>query len=256
MVEGNPSEKDQADTEKKPSAGALAPGNKEPLVTTNGREANRNDKKRDTYDWITLIIAVTGLCGVWYYAYWATVQATGTTAAANAAKQSADAAKESADAAVAASRAWIIPADSLTHEAKNSHDKTIELRWINVGKTVAMDIRETSEHVIQRYPSRPPKFRSGCPEPGDAGMDIIAYVLPDHPFARTFPLPDENEDELFIHGCIKYRDVLSNQTRVTEFCYDIFRPPGRVRPPGMDQFLVGPATISCPALGFSGIQIR
>src|ERR1700687_2941510 len=47
------------------------------------------NKKRDAYDWITLVITTVGLCGVLYYAYWAKVQAVANGNAATAAKDAA-----------------------------------------------------------------------------------------------------------------------------------------------------------------------
>jgi hypothetical protein len=169
----------------------------------------------------------------------------------NLTRQSADAAKESADAAVAASRPWIIPANSITYEPGGAHKKAVGLLWANVGKTVAMDVRGTSEHAIQSVhtPSLP-QFNRGCPEPGDSGTSMLSYVLADQkPFQMFAFLPPEDAVYL-IHGCIKYRDVLSNQTRITEFCDEVFKPPS------MDTFLVGPSSACYQNLGFTGIRIR
>ena len=46
-----------------------------PLPTASESGNSRYDKKRDCYDYISLLIAVLGLGGLWYYAYWSKVQA-------------------------------------------------------------------------------------------------------------------------------------------------------------------------------------
>ena len=53
-------------------------------------------KKRDFYDYVSLIIAVLGLAGLWYYAYWARIQAIEQTKATHAAEQAANAAATAA----------------------------------------------------------------------------------------------------------------------------------------------------------------
>jgi len=70
--------------------------------TTGKGKTEGEHKERDWYEWATLVIAVFGLLGLWYYAYWAKVQAVATnasvvqqTAATRAGQDAAKAAQDS-----------------------------------------------------------------------------------------------------------------------------------------------------------------
>jgi hypothetical protein len=230
MVESNPPEQNKTAGEHQPPAGSLRTGNKEPLIATNGHTANRYKKKRDTYDCVSLIIAIAGLFGLWYYAYWARLQAGGTIDAANAARISAEAAKIQADAAIGLSRAWMIPATwtlSTERYPDGSVAEHVEILWANVGHVPAIELDGTSETVVPK--SSLLNFQT-CP--ANSAHDIQAFMMPSDqtPNIKTLlsvrglshPMPSEQWNKapqvFVVHQCVDYQDALSKNHWFTEFC--------------------------------------
>jgi hypothetical protein len=181
--------------------------------------------KRDWYDLTNLVITVFALFGLWYYACWAGVQGV-----AN---------KESADAAVGASRAWMVPTGPTI--AREGSD--IRLSFTNGGKTPAVHLSGTVEYEMEG--EKWPAFEKGCghlkAHPGSISV-TYSLMLPNPdpnpkpdatkpftvggftdggvPAAWQKPLtgPYQRQD-MWIHGCIWYTDVLTNKERTTEFMY-------------------------------------
>jgi hypothetical protein len=182
-------------------------------------------------------------------------------------KASADAAKESADAMVAASRAWMLPAGS---EATGS---SIVLRWTNGGKSPAVHVRATAEYKLREgasysatssTPIFSKTFKGGCdhlrssdwisgsPSMVTAGDSFEINPLQHIPLG-WYQAPSKVPPQLpslgpktvnlgivrilFIHGCVWYTDVLTNQERTTEFYYQATRLMG---PKGFPQVVILP----------------
>jgi hypothetical protein len=128
-------------------------------------EYQRQRKERDWYDCVTLIIAVFGLFGVWYYAYWAKVQAIANGNAANAAASAARAATSQAATAQQqlelSERPWI----KIKHRIVGPltfgvpgwkepvANAVIEDTVENVGQSVALDVLQWEDIIPLDYES-------------------------------------------------------------------------------------------------------
>ncbi len=188
--------------------------------------SSRDEEKKphDAYDCATLIVAILTLLGVWYYAYWAKIQAGGAIDATNAAKQS-------ADAAAASVRAWLVLAQT-DEKAEGQINFTqpdpkipyASLHFINVGKTAAIDILGYTEFKAQAIGNPNPQW-TGCPSrvvlrnPVLAANESSKVLLdPDTFTSNERMLIDSNKTIALVHGCITYHDVLNReQMRTVEF---------------------------------------
>jgi hypothetical protein len=145
MVEENPASENKPNTGEEQISRTPTTSNKQPDITSDSGTDYREKKQRDCYDWITLSIAILGLFGLWYYAYWAKAQATANTDAANAAKAS-------ADAAIGANKAFMYPA-FWTIERLGDQVR-IDVSWANVGPTAALRLDATEKYVGLRITCR------------------------------------------------------------------------------------------------------
>lgn len=140
-----------------------------------------------------------------------------------------EASKESADAAIASVRAWIAPSGWETTGDPMDRKYPIVMKFKNVGHTLANDIVGYFEFRPLPSSVPAPKFKR-CPS------DIVEKMLPINAneefsfneIVPKFPVDKESlfktgRGSLYIHGCIKYRDVLNpHVVHVTELCSYLF----------------------------------
>jgi hypothetical protein len=138
-----------------------------------------------------------------------------------------EATKESADASVISVRAWVLTDG--TELTGNRLDIPYILKFRNVGKTPARNILIAVEFKVQDSVRPEPVFTK-CPNDPDSA--VIPYIRPDEPFSDNRQLPHATTEErrislagkpgtLYVHGCVSYFDLVSNQQRLTEFCQDV-----------------------------------
>jgi len=118
------------------------PASETPSAAVNARNPNpeaskkceyqRQRKERDWYDCVTLLIAVLGLIGVWYYAYWSKVQSIST-------RDAAKAARDTARAAVEANRPWVGPEGQTIDSLRVGEIPKVILVLKNFGRSPALN---------------------------------------------------------------------------------------------------------------------
>src|ERR1700730_10931090 len=168
----------------------------------------------------TIILEIIGILVVAAYTTVAALQWCQMKAATKATQIAAQAAKESADAEVAASRAWIVPCRNKIFWP-DTPGPLAELDWKNGGKTPAVHIRVSEEYGVDFKRT----FKQGCVI--NDNQQVSPMLMPDEPLSTgvTGRIPqDWNNGKgtvLSIHGCIRYVDVLSNQERSTEYCFNV-----------------------------------
>lgn len=139
MVESHPAKSNKTNGENEPFAATSLAADK-PLPTVSESRNCRRDEERDCYDYISLLIALVGLGGLWYYANWSKVQAVGTLIAAQSASNAANAAKDSAEAELVSVRAWLVPFDIKPPPiAELKPGDSFEIDFQNDGKTIALE---------------------------------------------------------------------------------------------------------------------
>jgi hypothetical protein len=234
-VENAPAQKDKANADQKQQGGTLLTSKKHPEVKPASGQESGEQKKRDAYDWISLGVGVLGLLGLWYYAYWAKVQAIANVNAANASRDAVGAANESAAAAKVSAQAaqrsnelveeQMAPRLSFTqafleplHVGRNV---TVKASWTNIGKTVATRAGVGAIVKIAADPPREINLDTNASEPGD-----VAPLMP-HPqtFTSDGPLtPLEYRDiqngteAVFFVGSMQWIDAISKQAIFGTFC--------------------------------------
>ena len=141
------------------------------------------------------------------------------------AKDAANAAQQSADAEVAANRAWMVPSGTKTWMVNKTY-LAFEFDWINAGKTPAVHVRATEEFKTDPNAT----FKEGCisfnPMKGGQAEQMTPFLLAQQPFSIIPILPIQDRawvegtaQQIAVHGCIRYVDVLTSHDRSTEFCF-------------------------------------
>jgi hypothetical protein len=132
----------------------------------------------------------------------------------------------SADAAAASTAAWIVVED-FTYKGITEDMADFQIAFKNVGKTPALDAAAGFEFVF--IPGVPwltdvPRYQPfECPKTY-VNMGIVS---PEKPWGikdlRSNPLTigqikmiNARAGKIFIHGCAKYRDILTDRERITE----------------------------------------
>jgi hypothetical protein len=175
MAKGRPSTKNQ----QKPAG--QTPGTTTVTRSPNPKASeechnNRETKERDWYDWVTLGVAVLALLGLWYYAYWAKVQAISSTDAASAAISGAKAAEAAVNYQITKERARITIDDLTVVNFPGAPH--IRFTLDNLGQTAADDIGVSltsgavgAEGDVHKVPQRPatggPSLGGGKGKPYD-----------------------------------------------------------------------------------------
>jgi hypothetical protein len=142
MVESSPPKSDKTNAKNETAATAIIPTNEALPTTDQGRDCRYN-KTRDCYDCVTLLIALFGLGGLWYYAYWSRVQATETIVATEAASSSAQTAKLQLE---LSQRPWVLASYEIDKEhpltVLDNGSVTIEFKESleNSGGSAAIDV--------------------------------------------------------------------------------------------------------------------
>ncbi len=149
----------------------------------------------------------------------------------NEMKKTTEATKISADAAAAATAAWIA-VERFTIKSIEKDQIIFDIVFKNIGKTPALDakagwefmfINQSPPNDLTNMPKRDPYK---CPERMSVNLGILP---PDKTWGNIVPSEsghmsiDEVQRiknrtaKLVIHGCAKYRDVLTDKERITEF---------------------------------------
>lgn len=166
--------------------------------------------------WLVAFTAIYSLISI--FALWVAIR-------------SARLAKQSADASIATVRAWVDahsfkftwPLPKTQQRVSPEFSMTVE----NLGRTPARDLLMTIEFAFDD--SAADKQFKGCPEadpsrvpfmmagpPGEPWVIPVTNVVADD-FARLKPGAGSTAS-VYAHGCIRYRDVMTEAPRVTEFC--------------------------------------
>jgi hypothetical protein len=145
----------------------------------------------------------------------------------NEMKKTTEATKLSADAATASVQAWIVPSDRSYRGIDSENRVIFEFDFKNVGKTSALDVGfgvtfdfyegETVTTPLTYQPYECPEIRSRSgvlpSEPG--GKYEVVTSSKSYTKARLDML-SKKKAHIFIHGCVTYRDALSEREHITE----------------------------------------
>jgi len=145
--------------------------------------------------------------------------------------ESAHLARRSADANVATVRPWL---DTSSFKflysppgARKQIAPEFSFTMENLGKTPARALTVTLEFAFDDQSTD--KQFTGCP---DSNLNRVHFMIAGQPgetvtipvetigaeqFAKLKPGPG-NHASVYAHGCVRYRDVLTDQVRLTEFC--------------------------------------
>jgi hypothetical protein len=140
-------------------------------------------------------------------------------------------ARQSADASIATVRAWLdIHSLKFVHSPPNLPQPVapaFSLTVENLGRTPAKQLAVTVEFVFNDQSAD--KQFTGCPETNLIRNPFMVAGPPGEPF--TFPLganlaaklaqlngAADSSLSLYVHGCVRYHDVMTNLQRLTEFC--------------------------------------
>ncbi len=142
---------------------------------------------------------------------------------AEAARHQAETAKILADSSSASTAAWIV---TDTWDYKIEKDRIVfEMGYKNVGKTAAIDTKFGMEFTLIEGPNlgKIPLYAPfQCP-PMNASPGIlppnerVINKITNKPYSvDQLRLIADGKGKIFIHGCIIYRDVISDRERITE----------------------------------------
>lgn len=140
-------------------------------------------------------------------------------------------ARQSADASIATVRAWLdVHTLKFVHslpDAPQPVAPSFSLTVENLGRTPAKQLAVTVELVFDDQSAA--KQFSGCPATNLIRSPFMVAGPPGEPF--TFPLGTDLATKLaqlngatdsrlsvYVHGCVRYHDVMTNLERLTEFC--------------------------------------
>jgi hypothetical protein len=135
------------------------------------------------------------------------------------------AAQETARIVISDNRPWIVPDPPPQH--KNNLAEAI-LDWHNVGQSPAVDVFSYPEYFVGDIPKRVRTCRELERDLKRKRIDTWQYQsFVDKGARYQVGLSDypgwNGQSPIGIHGCIWYRDVLSNAQRTTEFFYIAFQ---------------------------------
>jgi hypothetical protein len=174
------------------------------------------------------IVEILALIGLWFYTTFAGYQSCQM-------KRATDAAKESADAAVGMNRALVLPISWKVSTIQNTDGtilKAVDVSWANVGLTPATELHGTDESI---GPTKRRATFASCPT--KSGEIVAPFMLPSEKLGgiavTSFSVrgvseaarPDqfaENQTRVFVHQCVRYKDVLSNTTWFTDLCLEVW----------------------------------
>jgi hypothetical protein len=139
--------------------------------------------------------------------------------------------QQSADSEVNATRAWLVlgKIGTIVEGVGNHEPDNIipagTINYENAGKTPATDVVSYLEiKALPWGPNKQPTFKS-CPKHVARRDPVVAAGDPSQIPIVPYKLTDaerqslhNGDDALYIHGCIRYQDVLTpNRSRLTEF---------------------------------------
>jgi hypothetical protein len=213
MIEQDPTAKNQQNPSNQPPDTSGVAGGPDG-ETSNRCKTEGQRKERDWYDGITLGIAVLGLFGLWYYAYWAKVQAIAT--------------NNSVTQQILSIRPvlyhngvdWVEkPSNGLIPSTAK-----VKVRWKNFGSSLA--VRAISAgHIYVRPSEQKAPIDPACDEniPVADGETVGAVAPNEAGEPKLGFAPDQNTDEmdgkvLYVSGCIYYWGIDGRQRYFSDLC--------------------------------------
>jgi hypothetical protein len=139
----------------------------------------------------------------------------------------ANASKQSADAEVATVRAWVTTDQHklvYPDPSKPLYGPIFSVNLTNVGKTPAINVEMTKEFVFDDHDSDhlflkcPTGYKQTAPFLLADGSMLFSDGVKDLPKEQFARLSGFGSNAIYVHGCIRYHDVVGDAQRLTEFC--------------------------------------